>query len=188
MQNIRGTSFVAASLLAALCLPVWGGEVSAPGIPNFHQVNDHVYRGAQPRHEGWNSLAKLGVKTVIDLRESSEQERREVEAAGMRYVGMPLSGIAAPPPDKIARLLALLTDSPDPVFVHCRRGADRTGTLIACYRIQHDGWKNERALAEAKAYGMAGFEITMQRFVLGFQPPIPATIQAAAAPSTTTLK
>ena len=46
--------------------------VEVPGIPNFHQVNDHVFRGGQPAAEAWPSLAKLGVKTVIDLRREDE--------------------------------------------------------------------------------------------------------------------
>ncbi len=168
---------------AAFSLPVWATDVSAPGIPNFHQVNEHVYRGAQPRHEGWDSLAKLGVKTVIDLRDSSVKEQHEVEAAGMRYISIPLAGLGAPPADKVTKLLALLNDSPDPVFVHCRRGADRTGTIIACYRIQHDGWSNDKALQEAKSFGMAGIEVAMQHYVMGFHAPV-QPLQAAAQPDT----
>jgi tyrosine-protein phosphatase SIW14 len=55
--------------------------------------------------------------------------------------------------------------------VHCRRGADRTGTVIACYRITHDGWSNRKALQEATSYGMSWIEFGMQRYVLAFQPP-----------------
>ena len=55
---------------------------------------------------------------------------------------------------------ALLNDnSAWPVFVHCRRGADRTGTAIACYRIEHDHWTNQQALAEAKTFGMSSMEV-----------------------------
>jgi hypothetical protein len=49
-------------------LPVGAGDTEAPGVPNFHQVNAHLYRGGQPNDAGWSSLAKLGVKTVVDLR------------------------------------------------------------------------------------------------------------------------
>jgi hypothetical protein len=30
----------------------------APGVANFHQVNDHVFRGAQPHRNGLDTLAK----------------------------------------------------------------------------------------------------------------------------------
>ncbi len=64
----------------------------------------------------------------------------------------------------------MTTDSQWPVFVHCKRGADRTGTVIACYRINHDHWQNQKALTEAKYLGMSRLETAMRHFILGFQP------------------
>ncbi len=62
-------------VLAVLSIPAWAANTSAveaAGIPNFHQVNEHIYRGGQPADEGWASLARLGVKSVIDLRREGE--------------------------------------------------------------------------------------------------------------------
>lgn len=155
---------------SALSISGWGADVT--GIRNFHQVNDHIYRGAQPAAQGFQTLSKLGVKTVIDLRETGSRSRTEqelVEAAGMRYVSVPLSGIQAPSDAQVAKLLAMLDDtSAGPVFIHCRRGADRTGTVCACYRIAHDRWPNEKALGEARSFGMSWFEKAMQYYVLRY--------------------
>ena len=172
---MRGMALLLLAGNAALSVPVWAAAaLAAPGVSNFHQVNARIYRGAQPNAEGYDSLAKLGIKTVIDLRPGSEHsckdEKKAVEAAGMRYVNVPLNGEHAPPDDKILKVLGLLSDSTGPVFVHCRRGADRTGTVIACYRVTHDGWSNRRALQEATSYGMSWLEFGMQRFVLAFHP------------------
>ena len=155
-----------------------------PGVTNFHEVDEHVYRGGQPNGEGFSGLAKLGIKTVIDLRgERSEQEA--VQRAGMRYIRLPWSGYKAPAESEIITVLGLLSDSSAwPVFVHCRRGADRTGTAIACYRIVHDHWTNQRALEEARSLGMSSLEIAMQHFILHFAPPAleqSATSASAAA-------
>lgn len=156
------------------------------GVTNFHQVNDHLFRGAQPTDLGFQSLAKLGVKTVIDLREVSDrsaQERNSVEAAGMKYVSIPFRGMSAPSPEDVAKVLALFDDaSAGPVFVHCRRGADRTGTVIACYRIAHDGWDNQKALQEAKADGMSWTEVAMHNYVKHYQ----ATVSTATSGTTAT--
>jgi protein tyrosine/serine phosphatase len=66
-------------------------------------------------------------------------------------------------------VLALLNDeSAGPVFIHCRRGNDRTGMIIACYRISHDHWENRKALDEAIANGMSWAEIAMRHYVLHF--------------------
>ncbi len=156
---------------------------SVSGVPNFHQINQQVYRGAQPTAQGFQGLAQLGVKTVIDLREGgsrSVEEQKEVEAAGMRYISIPFNGMSAPSPANVAKVLALFEDvSSGPVFVHCRRGADRTGTVVACYRIAHDGWDNRKALQEAKSDGMSWTEIAMQHYVLGFHPVVSATTGTA---------
>jgi tyrosine-protein phosphatase SIW14 len=155
------------------------------GVTNFHQVNEHIYRGAQPTAAGFQSLAKLGVKTIIDLREAdgrSALEKKLVEGAGMRYINIPLRGMSAPSPADVAKVMALFNeDSAGPVFVHCRRGADRTGTVVACYRIAHDGWDNAKALQEAKTDGMRWVEVAMQRYVLNYHAPAAASGPPAAA-------
>jgi tyrosine-protein phosphatase SIW14 len=151
-----------------------------PGVANFHQVDEHVYRGAQPHGEGFAGLAKIGIKTVIDLR-GERSERTAVESAGMHYVRLAWSGFKAPADSQIATVLSLLSDnSAWPVFVHCKRGADRTGTAIACYRIAHDHWTNQQALAEAKAFGMSSMEGAMQHFIQRFTAPAAPTPAPAA--------
>ena len=162
-------------------------EPQAAGVPNFHQVDEHVYRGAQPTEEGLKSLATLGVKTIIDLRgpgDHSAWEEKVVEALGMRYVHVPLRGMSAPSDEDVAKVLALI-DSPAastswPAFVHCKQGKDRTGTVIACYRIQHDRWNNEKALEEARLHGMHWVERAMMSYVLGYKPPVEASASSKA--------
>ncbi len=161
-------------LLAAFVTPfTLAAAEMAAGVPNFHRVDDHLYRGAQPNAAGFQSLAHLGVRTVVDLRDAgkrAEWEKNLVRAAGMRYVNIPLSGIEAPSPAKVQAILALFEDSSvSPLFIHCRQGADRTGTLVACYRIEHDGWQNRKALQEAHSMGMHWFEFAMKNYILSFR-------------------
>jgi tyrosine-protein phosphatase SIW14 len=160
-------------LLAAFVIPVTlAAAEMAAGVPNFHRVDDRLYRGAQPNAAGFQSLARLGIRTVIDLRDAGRRSQWEgnlVRAAGMRYVNIPLSGIEAPSPAKVREVLALFENaSASPVFIHCRQGADRTGTLVACYRIEHDGWQNRKALQEAHSMGMHWFEFAMKNYILSF--------------------
>ena len=161
-----------------------GAPLILTGVPNFYKVDNQVYRGAQPTAEGFASLAKLGVKTVIDLRELGEHsqaaEEAIVKAGGMQYFSIPLKKMGTPSVETISRILGLLNDSSaGPVFVHCKRGADRTGAVIACYRISHDSWNNTQALSEAKDDGMSAFQRALKHYVKQFTP-IPPAPQAPA--------
>lgn len=184
--------FTSRRLIALLVfgLPVFAG--SAPGIKNFDQVDAHVYRGGQPTDAGFQYLAKLGVKTILDLRETDDRaqaEKRVVTGTGMKYVNVPMTGLTPPTEAEIANILALLKDSTSgPVFVHCRRGADRTGAVIAAYHIDHDKWDNARALKDAKAHSMSFFQLPRMNYIRNFRPPVvdakatfPAGADGAAA-------
>jgi len=144
-------------------------------LPNFYKVDDHVYRGGQPTDDGLKDLAALGIKTVIDLREIGEhsqaQEEKLVTSLDMRYISVPMKGMSTPNEKHVADVLALLNDSSSgPVFVHCKRGADRTGMVIAVYRVSHDHWDNKAALSEAKSDGMSFFERAIQHYVMDYKP------------------
>lgn len=159
-------------LLVCLGAPVFAGS-SVAGIHNFDRVDERVYRGAQPTEEGFRLLAKMGVKTVLDLRENdarSTRERQMVGAAGMRYVNVPMTGLKPPTDAEIGRILDVLEDQTSgPVFVHCKHGADRTGVAIAAYRIEHDGWDNARALREAKAHHMGCIQFPRRKYIRHFR-------------------
>jgi tyrosine-protein phosphatase SIW14 len=168
----RGAIF---SLAASLTLASAWASSQSDNLPNFQKVDDHVYRGAQPTNSGFKDLAERGIKTVVDLRDIGEHsqadEQKVVTDLGMRYVSIPMQGMSTPKNDQVAAVLTLLNDvTSGPVFVHCKRGADRTGTVIAVYRISRDGWENKRALSEAKSYGMSVFERAMQHYVADYKP------------------
>ena len=139
-------------------------------IHNFGRVNEHLLRGALPDQHGIEALAALGVKTVVDLRPGNTQkEKREAESLGLQYINIPMPGLHAPDPEALAQALTTLDDKAAwPVFVHCIHGRDRTGTVVACYRIRHDHWDNARALEEARHYGLSFAERGMIHTILTF--------------------
>src|SRR5262245_31918745 len=138
-------------------------------LPNFHQFNENFYRGSLPQSGGLKKLSELGIKTIINLRGASEETRKqqaEAEASGMRYFNIPLSSIGRPKDHEVERALAIIDARENwPVFVHCKRGADRTGVIIAIYRILRNQWTAEQAIDEAKRFGMAGLQFRKKDYI-----------------------
>lgn len=157
-------------LALALSLATYAQTVTRyPELPNFHEVNPQLYRGGQPGSGGLQKLKELGVKTIVNLRGEDEHARREGEEAralGLRYFSIALPGFSKPKDEDVKRVLGIInTLENQPVFVHCHHGKDRTGTIVACYRMSHDGWNAEQAKDEAKRYGLSFAEIGMRRYI-----------------------
>jgi protein tyrosine/serine phosphatase len=132
---------------------------TAPAFPNisiknFGQMDEHFFRGAQPDEKDFKSLAALGIKTIIDLRDDpASYEKRDAEAAGMRYVNIPMSDSNRPRDEQIDQFLKLANDpATGRFFVHCAGGRHRTGVMGAVYRMTHDGWNFDQAYKEMQNY------------------------------------
>jgi protein tyrosine phosphatase (PTP) superfamily phosphohydrolase (DUF442 family) len=155
------------------------------GIDRFHQVGPKLYRGAQPSDAAYPQLAKLGVTTVLDLRRPQEHsttaEARQVEAAGMHYVNVPMTGWTAPTIDQIDQVRAVM-DTGGVVFVHCKQGRDRTGTVTAIYRMEREGWANDKALAEARNMGLRWYFSGLNKTIRSYKvdPALAAKYASAA--------
>ena len=125
----------------------WAQQVELPGVPNLHKVSEGLYRGAQPTAEGMKQLERLGVKTIVNLR-TTGSDRDEIEGTALGYEHITMK-TWDPDPQDIVRFLKIATDDKrTPVFVHCRHGADRTGTVSAIYRIAVEDWTKDEAIEE----------------------------------------
>ena len=129
----------------------WAQPMARPGLTNFFRVSDQLFRGAQPTSAGLQELKKLGVKTVVNLR--CEHPDLGELPSGLGYVAIPMSALR-PTDDEVIRFLRIAADRKRaPVFVHCQAGADRTGLMVAVYRIVMQGWSKEAAIEEMTAGG-----------------------------------
>jgi len=136
-----------------------------PGLSNLGRVAPGVLRGAQPGKDGYATLKAMGVRTVIDMR-TSASERKQVEAAGMRAVAMPIEMSREGLKDVVDRVVALMADPANqPVYVHCRHGQDRTGIVVAAYRMKQQGWSLTDAEAEMQAFGFNDIWVNFKRFI-----------------------
>ena len=141
------------------CSSAVSGNSSGIKIKNFGQINENYYRGGQPKEGDFAALKKLGIKTVINLRNDRlEKEAGWVNDAGMTYFLIPLTGNHPATAEQTEYFLRLVSDPANwPVFVHCATGRHRTGEMTAIYRIARDSWSADQAYAEMKKYGFYSF-------------------------------
>jgi tyrosine-protein phosphatase SIW14 len=137
-------------------------------LPRFFEVAPGIYRGGQPEDGGYAWLKQRGVKTIINLRRECD-ERQTVESMGFQHIYLPLDATEEIPLDAIQTVLKTVSDpARQPVFVHCQRGADRTGFMIGIYRIARQGWSTDRAYNEAREIGMRWWYLGLRRQLFEF--------------------
>ena len=153
----------------------------ARGVAYAAEVAPGLYRGGQPSAEGVAWLKSKGVKTVLNLRHyHGDGEKQLVESVGMRYERIALTSWGAPAPDQIARFLEIVRDpTMRPLYVHCQHGVDRTGAMMAVYRMEEEGWSNPEAYAEMAYFDAHRIWQDLRDFVRKYRPqPRPARLEA----------
>ena len=130
----------------------WAQKLEMAGVKNCYQVSTNLYRGAQPTAEGMKQLKAKGIKTVINLR-AFHSDQDEVAGTGLKSVRFETKPWHAEEEDVVGFLKVVTDTNHLPVFVHCQRGADRTGTMCAMYRIVVCGWTKPEAIDEMKNGG-----------------------------------
>lgn len=130
--------------------------ITGPTPANFHIVDDKkLYRSARPEADTIQYLKQLGIKTIISLEEylvwEIEEERKYVEAAGIRFIHYPIGTLIPPSVKDLETALSdIINPQNQPVLVHCLNGSDRTGEVVATYRIRIDGWPIQKAVDELR--------------------------------------
>lgn len=126
-------------------------------IDNFGQMDENFYRGAQPGPNDYRSLADLGVKTIVDLRnDPTDYEKAGAEAVGIKYINLPMSGWKTPADVDLDTFLKIANDpATGKMFVHCKAGIHRTGVAGAVYRFTKYGWDYDQAYEEMKNYNFS---------------------------------
>ncbi len=130
------------------------------GIPNWSSVSENIFRGGQPSPSGFGSLKESGIDVVISFRHEKERaaaEKAILEHMGMKFINIPIGGYSAPTEAQVEEFLRILKESNGKrIFVHCKRGAERTGVMLACYRVSC-GWTAEEGYQEMKKFRFRSF-------------------------------
>ena len=174
MKQSRYITLSILLLLAAVAgiVPLYAQEANDYGVDivRFRKVEDGLFRGGQPKEKDFESLQKLGIKTVISLRSDetvTNWEKKIAQQYGMELINLPLDAWREMPEGVPERFLEIVSDlGKRPVFVHCYHGKDRTGTLIALYRVVYHGITPEEAYEEALSLDFAPIFVKYKNFML----------------------
>jgi tyrosine-protein phosphatase SIW14 len=173
----RWFGILALGLLATACTPL---PLTAPqsthtsnppannyaGLANFGKVTNEIWRGSQPTAAGYKNLIESGkVRSFLSLRHGTNRDSTAVKVGNIQGVQcFQVSMREWDPGQDNLRQLALavktlkaLSDNPQtrPVYVHCKAGRNRTGFVVATYRMVYQGWTPEEAVREMRAYHFA---------------------------------
>ena len=153
---VAAISFLTAALASAqpsTNRPVgWAQPIQVAGVKNCFQVTSNLYRGAQPTAKGFKNLQAMGIKTDVNLR-AWHSDKDKVAGTGLKSVRFRMEPWRGDT-EEVVQFLKVATDTNNlPAFVHCERGADRTGMMCAMYRVAVCGWTKAQAIDEMKNGG-----------------------------------
>jgi protein-tyrosine phosphatase len=142
----------------------------------FGEVTEHVHRSGQiSEHVIGRVLEEHAIRRIVDLTEAEYrpagkvEERRLADERDIELVELPLVGDGTGDVEIYARAVATLIESERdgvPTLVHCAAGTQRTGGVVATFRIIHHGWTVEEALREAQRYGWKRDEVAMSNYLI----------------------
>ena len=135
----------------------WAVPLKMAGVENLHQVDEGLYRSAQATAEGFKNLQAHGVRVVLSLR-SSHDDRTLAGDTELELLRLPMAAWFIKDADIIAAL-KIMRQRDKPLLVHCWHGADRTGAVIAAYRIVCQNWTAEEAIREMREGGFGHHSI-----------------------------
>jgi len=136
----------------------WATPEKVTGIDNFYKVTDNLYRSGRPAIEGIKNLGTKRIKTIINLESVDviweKKEKNAAKEAGLNYLRIKENPLLHVEDEDVIRFLRIIRkDENGPFLVHCLHGADRTGAMIAMFRIVEQRWSKDKAIEEMKEGG-----------------------------------
>ncbi len=124
-------------------------KIELPGFKNLYKINDSLYRSEQPSKNGMQQLQQLGIKTVLNFR-NHHNDKDEAAHTNLIIERISLNTNKICYSD-VVQTLKRMQQAKKPILLHCLHGSDRTGCMIAAYRLVYNNYTKEQAIAELRA-------------------------------------
>jgi len=123
-------------------------KIDSKEFANLYNIDDQLFRSEQPDNAGMKELEQMGIKTVLNLR-NCKNDNREAKGTTIIVRHLPINTWTISYKD-IKEALIIINSAEKPVLVHCLHGSDRTGCVVAAYRMVFNNWSKEDAIQEFK--------------------------------------
>ena len=143
--------FLACSNISKSRNAEWGSKINTTTLKNLHKVNDSIYRSEQPNSNEFLQLEKMGIKSVLNLR-NDKSDTSLLQLTNLNYNQIKIVTVNFSD-SEIIEALKIIKNAPKPLLIHCKHGADRTGVVTAMYRIIFEDWATKKAIDELKNGG-----------------------------------
>lgn len=145
----------------------WAVPVIETTLGNCYRVSGELYRCEQPGKQDIANLQSLGVRSLLNLRHY-HTDAKAFEQAGFKLLLQRMEADELTV-DNLVAALRQLRAAPKPVMVHCWHGSDRTGAVVAAYRIVFQDWTPATALDELRHGGFGYHEKSFPNIITLFE-------------------
>ena len=121
-------------------------KVESKYFKNMYKINNVLYRAEQPSKKGFLELEATGFKTILNLRRLKNNTKK-AKRTHLKLEHIPIKTKELNE-EEIVQVLKIIEKAEQPILVHCWYGSDRTGTIIAAYRIIVENWSKKDAITE----------------------------------------
>lgn len=145
----------------------WAVPLIGTTLGNSYRVTADLYRCEQPVQADIADLHALGIRSILNLR-NYHTDSSQLAAAGFTLLLQRMEADELTADDLVAALRQFRS-APKPVLVHCWHGSDRTGSVVAAYRIVFQDWTPAAALDELRHGGFGYHEKTFPNIMRLFE-------------------
>lgn len=126
-------------------------------LNNFYKMDEGVYRSEQPSQKDFKALEAFGIKEVLNLRRF-HSDNNEAEGTTLKLHRLKTHAHSISE-KQMVEALRIIKDRQGPILIHCKHGSDRTGGVLAMYRIVFQNYTKEEAIKEMKKGGFGFHKI-----------------------------